>query len=45
MLIIKKRIDIRNEIFKRLSDNLINAFVRKFKFDRHESFEAKVESL
>ena len=41
----KKKIRVRDEIFKRLKDNLINVFARKFKFDRHESFEAKVKSF
>ena len=41
----KKKVNVRNEIFKRLSDNLINAFARKFKFDRHESSEAKIKSF
>ena len=40
-----KKINVRDEVFKRLSDDLINVFARKFKSDRHESFKAKVESL
>ena len=40
-----KNINICDEIFKRLNDDLINAFVRKFKFDHHESFEAKIKFL
>ena len=45
MSTIKKKINIRDEIFKHLSDDLINVFVRKFKFNHHESFEAKVKSF
>ena len=40
-----KKINIRDEIFKRLSDDLINVLVRKFKFNYHESSEAKVKSF
>ena len=40
-----KKVNVRNEIFKRLSDDLINVFARKFKFDRHESSETKIKSL
>ena len=35
--------DIRDEIFKHLNDDLISVLIRKFKFGRHESFEAKVK--
>ena len=45
MSAIKKRINVCDEIFKRLNNDLINAFNRKFRFDRHKSFEAKVEFL
>ena len=45
MLAIKKKVNVRDEIFKRLSDDLISVFARKFKSDRHESSEAKIESL
>ena len=45
MSAIKKRINVRDEIFKRLNNDLINAFVQKFKFDRHESSKVKVKSL
>ena len=45
MSAIKKRINVRDKIFKRLNDDLINVFVRKFKFDRHKSFEAKIKSF
>ena len=41
----KKKINVRNEIFKRLNNNLINIFVRKFKFDCHESSEPKIKSF
>ena len=40
-----KKINVRNKIFKRLNDDLINILASKFKSDRHESFEVKVESL
>ena len=40
-----KKINVRDEIFKRLNNDLINVFVRKFKFDYHESSEAKIESF
>ena len=36
---------ICNEIFKCLNDDLVNFFVRKFKFDRHELSETKVKSF
>ena len=45
MLTIKKKFNVRDEVFKRLNNDLINVFVRKFKFDRHESSEAKIESF
>ena len=45
MSIIEKKVSVCDEAFKRLSDDLINAFARKFKFDRHESFEIKVRSF
>ena len=45
MSAIKKKVSVRDEVFKCLSDDLINALARKFKFDCHESPEAKVESL
>ena len=41
----KKKVNVRNEIFKCLNNDLINVFVRKSKFNRHKSFEAKIESL
>ena len=41
----KKKISVRNKTFKRLNNNLINVFARKFKFNYHESFEAEVRSL
>ena len=41
----KKKVRVRDEIFKRLNDDLINAFVRKFKFNHHESSEGKVKSF
>ena len=41
----KKKVNVRDEAFKRLNDDLINIFVRKFKFDCHESSEAKVKSF
>ena len=41
----EKKINVRNEIFKRLNNDLINVFARKFKFNCHESFEAKIESF
>ena len=40
-----KKVSVCNEVFKRLNDDLINVFVRKFKFDRHESSETKIESF
>ena len=40
-----KKINICDKIFKRLNNDLINAFIRKFKFDRHKSSEAKVKSF
>ena len=43
MLIIEKKVDVYNQVFKYLNNNLINVLVRKFKFDRHESFEAKIK--
>ena len=45
MSTIKKKVSVRDEVFKRLSDDLINIFARKFKFDCHESSEAKVKSF
>ena len=41
----EKKIDVRDEIFKCLNDDLINVFARKSKFDRYKSFETKVESF
>ena len=41
----EKKINICDEVFKRLNNNLINAFARKFKFDYHESSEAKIKSF
>ena len=41
----EKKISVRDEIFKRLNDDLINVFARKFKSDRHELFETKIESF
>ena len=41
----EKRICICNEVFKRSNNDLINVFVKKFKFDRHKSFKEKVKSL
>ena len=41
---IKKKVNVCDEIFKCLNNDLINAFARKFKSDRHKS-EAKVESF
>ena len=43
MSISKKKVNVCNEVFKRLNNDLINAFVRKFKFDYHESSETKIE--
>ena len=40
-----KKVRVRDEVFKRLNDDLINVFIRKFKLDRHELSEAKVESF
>ena len=40
-----KKIYVCNKIFKRLNDDLINIFVRKFKSDYHESSEAKIKSF
>ena len=45
MSVIKKKINVCDGAFKRLNDDLINAFVRKFKSDRHESFKVKIESF
>ena len=45
MSTIKKKVNVRNKAFKHLNDDLINVFAQKFKFDCHESFEAKIESL
>ena len=45
MLTIKKKFNVRDEVFKRLNNDLINVFVRKFKFDYHESSEAKIKSF
>ena len=42
---IKKKIYICDKVFKRLNNNLINIFVRKFKSDRHKSFKAKIKSF
>ena len=42
MSAIKKRVNVRNEIFKCLNNDLINVLVQKFKFDRHELSEAKI---
>ena len=41
----KKKFSVRNEVFKHLNNDLINVFVRKFKFDHHELSEAKVKSF
>ena len=43
MLRIKKKVCVCDKIFKRLNNDLINVFARKFKFDRHKSFEAKIK--
>ena len=40
-----KKIDVYNEIFKCLNNDLINVFARKFKVDRHKSFEIKTKFL
>ena len=45
MSTIKKKVSVCDETFKRLNNNLINIFIRKFKFDRHESSEAKIKYL
>ena len=45
MLVIKKRVNVRDKIFKRLNNDLINVFVRKFKSNCHESSEIKIKSL
>ena len=45
MSIIKKKIYVCDKVFKYLNNDLINAFARKFKSDRHESFEIKVKSF
>ena len=45
MSTIKKKVNVCNEVFKRLNNDLINVFARKFKFDRHESSETKVKFL
>ena len=37
--------NVCDESFKRLNDDLINAFVRKFKFNCYESSETKVQSF
>ena len=41
----KKKVCVYNNISKRLNNDLINIFVRKFKSDRHESFKARVKSF
>ena len=41
----KKKINVREKVFKHLNNDLINAFVRKLKFDCHESSEARIKSL
>ena len=43
MSTIKKKINVCDKIFKRLNDDLINAFVQKSKFDCHKSFEIKIK--
>ena len=40
-----KKISICNEIFKRLNNDLINIFSRKFKFNCHKSFKVKIKSF
>ena len=45
MSAIKKKVSVRDKVFKRLSDDLINVFAQKFKFDCHESSETKIESF
>ena len=40
-----KKVNVRNKVFKRLNNDLINVFVRKFKFNYHESSKAKVKSF
>ena len=42
MSAIKKKVNIRDKIFKRLSNDLISIFIRKFKLNRHESFKTKM---
>ena len=41
----KKKVRVRDEVFKCLNDDLINVLARKFKFDCHESSETKVGSF
>ena len=41
----KEKFHVYREFFKRLNDDLINAFAQKIKFDRCKSFKAKVNSF
>ena len=41
----KKKVFICNKVFKRLNDDLINVFARKFKSNRYSSSKAKVGSF
>ena len=41
----KRKVYIFDKIFKCLNDDLINIFVRKFKFDCHELFEKIIKSF